>query len=586
MHDLVVRGGFVVDGSGRPGFSADVAVTGGRITEIGRVTAPARRTIDADGALVTPGFVDVHTHYDGQFLWDETLDPSFSNGVTTVVAGNCGVGFAPVVAEHRQYLIEMMEGVEEIPGVVLDEGLDWDWKTFPDYLGRLAARRFTMDVAVHATHAPLRVFVMGERALRHEPSTPADVAEMARLVSEAMAAGAVGFSTGRLLEHRSIKGDVPAGSFADDRELMALGQAMAFQGKGVFQTIPKGTIGALPGDEVMGRDARMAEHTRMERIARACGRPVLYTLQDLPEDPGDCLAMMDASLRAWEESGLRLHPQVPPRPPGLIVSLDGYHPFQLRPAYRAIAHLPGAERARAMREPDVRRAILAGQDLPAVTFEDKLLHIHVNRVRHTLDQHYVLEQLLDYEPTEDRRLDTLARAAGKTCLEFMYDHLSAEEGRGLFFYYLNGYSPGDLSRVAQLLEHPLSIAGGADGGAHLKIICDAAMPSFNLAFWTRDRLRGPRFELERMVKKLTSETADLYGFSDRGTLAPGRRADINVIDYPAITVPMPRFHFDLPQGSPRLMQPASGYLATLVAGEITRLNDMETGARPGRLARS
>ena len=344
MHDLLIRGGTVIDGTGRAGFAADVAIRDGVIVEVGRVSGAAREVIDASGAIVTPGFIDVHTHYDGQFLWDDRLDPSFSHGVTTAIAGNCGVGFAPALPEHRHALVELMEGVEEIPGVVLDEGLDWNWKSFPDYLDRLAARHYTMDIASHITHAPLRVFVMGERALRHEAATADDVAAMSQLVREAMDAGAVGFSAARLLEHLSSKGDNVPGTFAQDDELLSIARAMGESGHGTFQIIPMGGVGASMYDEA-GHDARLAEHERLVAIARASGRPLTYSLVQFNSDPADWEMMIAESERA-NAMGLAITPQVGARGVGAMTMLEGFHVFMLRPSYQAVAHLPLADRMR------------------------------------------------------------------------------------------------------------------------------------------------------------------------------------------------------------------------------------------------
>ena len=580
MHDMIVKGGTVVDGSGVPGRTADVAIKDGVIVEIGKVSAPARETIDADGAVVTPGFLDVHSHYDGQFLWDDRLDSSFSHGVTTVIAGNCGVGFAPV-ADHQRELIELMEGVEDIPGIVLDEGLDWNWRSFPDYLQRLAQRAYTMDVASHLPHAPLRVFVMGERGLRHEPATAEDIEAMSGLVREAMAAGAIGVSSGRILEHISSKGANVPGAFAKDDELLALARAMGEAGHGVFQMILKGTIGGLV-QQGIPRDERLEEHRRLEAVARAAGRPVTYNLVEFASDPEDFQMMVEASVAAVA-GGLDIRPQILSRGLGSIQSLDTNHVFLAKPSYRQIARLPARERAQAMRDPERREAILSEADDPTAG-AGKLAA--ANGQRKGLPHSYVLKSPLDYEPGPDRQVRALAAAAGKTPEEFIYDHYAAGEGDNFSVTFALNYAHGSLDHVHALLGNPQVVSGLADGGAHVRMICDACAPTFQIAFWTRERTRGPRLPLELIIRKLSAEPAALYGLEDRGLLAVGRRADLNVFDYDALSLPNPHLAHDLPSGAGRLVQGSSGYLATLVRGVTTRRDGEETGARPGRLVRS
>ncbi|MFC3172794.1 amidohydrolase family protein [Novosphingobium bradum] len=582
MFDTVIAGGTIVDGTGAPPFTADIGIIDGRIAEIGTITAPARRTVDARGAVVTPGFIDIHSHYDGQFLWDDRMDPSFSHGVTTALAGYCGVGFAPV-GQHRQQLMELMEGVEDIPEIVLEEGLAWDWESYPEYLDRLAERRYTMDIGSNIAHAPLRVYVMGERALRHEAATPEDIEKMAALVREAMAAGAVGFSNGRITTHYSSKGAQVPGTFADDDELHALARAMGESGRGVFQMIPKGANGAAV-TEPLGREGRLAEHRRLEAIARAAGRPVTYTLFEFAADPGDCAVLAEESRRARAE-GLDLRPQTSPRGLGAVQMLDTYHVFVRRPSYRAIAHLPLAERAAAMRDPARRAAILGEADVDGEFAGNPAVLKMLNGAMARLPGTYVLTDPLDCEPTEDRKVGALAAAAGQTPDAFIYDHYARGDGSNYNISFALNYPEGSLDHVHAMLQDPGIMIGLSDGGAHMRIICDASMPTFQLAFWARDRKRGPTVPLELAVHKLTGAPAELYGFADRGTLAVGKRADINVIDFDRLGLLPPRFVRDLPSGGGRLQQDSVGYLATFVAGEMTRCNDVETGARPGRLLR-
>ena len=582
MLDLIVRGGGVVDGTGAAPRTADVAIKDGRIVDVGRVSAPAREVIDADGALVTPGFIDLHTHYDGQFLWDDQMDPSFSHGVTTAIAGNCGVGFAPV-AQHRRELLELMEGVEDIPGIVLDEGLDWSWRSFPEYLDKLAGRRYAMDVATHITHAPLRVFVMGERALRHEAATGEDIAAMCELVREAMAAGAVGFSNGQHTGHVSSRGLKVPGTFAQDEELLAIAKAMGEGGRGVVQHIPD--IGNATDPEGSSDENRLRAHRLMESMARASGRPVTYTLVQRNFDPEGMQMMLGESDRAWGE-GLRLYPQVSPRGIGAIYMLDGYHIFMRKNAYREIAHLPRRERAMAMRDPARRAAILRQENVDGEYAQNPAVMRMLNAQPAYLPGAFVPTSPLDCEPGPEWRVAVLAQAAGKTVEEFVYDLYAAGDGDNYVVVYPGNYALGNLDHVAALFDKPNAVMGLGDGGAHMRVMCDASMPTFVVAFMTRDRTRGERLPLEQVVRKLSKDAADLYDLDDRGTLEVGKRADLNVIDYDRLNLKAPSMVYDLPSGAGRLLQGSQGYLATLVAGVATRRNDADTGARPGRLIRT
>jgi N-acyl-D-amino-acid deacylase len=588
MYDMIIRGGTVLDGTGAAAITADIAVENGRIVEIGQLTSTAREVIDADGALVTPGFIDVHTHFDGQFVWDQRLDPSFSHGVTTAIGGNCGVGFAPVKPEHRQALIELMEGVEEIPGIVLEEGLDWKWRSFPDYLDRLEQEAYSMDIACHMTHAPLRVFVMGERALRHEAATTADVAEMARLVREGMDAGAIGFSGARVLEHTSSNGTFVPGTFAADDELLAIAQAMGESGHGTFQLIPLGANGETYVTPAYKADpeARRAEHARIENIARVSGRPVTYLLMQSRSEPDDWLRMIEQS-EASVANGLGVYPQVGSRGIGALTTLDGYNFFMMRHSYDEIAHLPVAERAKAMRDPARRAAILAEASDPELVARDPKLAGFIELLRANMGEVFLMsEDDLDYEPGPEKKAMALAAAKGCTVESLIYDHYTERDGTNVCASFVLNFAGGNLDATYEMLRRPIVAAALGDGGAHVRMICDASWPTFQLTHWARDRTRGPTLSLPHVVNKLTKRSADLYGLADRGVIAPGMRADLNVIDHAALKLHVPRMAFDLPTGGGRMLQGSSGYLATLVDGEVTRRHDKDTGARPGRLIRS
>ena len=579
MFDTVIRGATVIDGSGKPGYSADVAISDGKIAEIGKVTGQAARTIDADGALLTPGFVDIHTHYDGQFVWDEELEPSFSNGTTTAIAGNCGVGFAPVRPDMRQPLIELMEGVEEIPGIVLEEGLDWKWTSFPDYLDRIEQNHFTMDVAMHLPHAPLRVFVMGDRALRHEMATADDIEQMKSHVRAAMEAGAIGVSGSRILEHKSSTGEHVPGTFAEEAEMLGLAQAMGETGRGVFQVVPLGAAGDSFGNGA-SHEERMGEHRRIERIAEISGRPVTYLLHSYNHAPDEYAQLMAESDKA-RGRGLDIVPQVAARGLGLILSLDSLHLFKARSSYKEIEHLPRAQRAAAMREPGRRARILA----EVSDGTDTHLERRIGHFGNTLETYYVIDQALDYEPDDSRRLDVIAARTSRTMEEVVYDTLSSDDGRHAVVKFILNYTQGNLDSAYEMLKDPSTVSGLGDGGAHLTMICDSAMTTFHLSFWSRDRTRGPKLPIETMVHKITGKPAQLYGLGDRGLIKPGLRADLNLIDFDRIGNDMPEMFFDLPKGGGRMLQHGRGYLGTMVDGVMTRENDASTGAKPGRLVR-
>jgi N-acyl-D-aspartate/D-glutamate deacylase len=566
MHDLVIRGGTLIDGTGTPARTADLAVSDGRITEIGRVSGAARRTLDADGLAVTPGFVDIHTHYDGQATWDPLLAPSCYHGVTTLVMGNCGVGFAPVRPDQHDFLIGLMEGVEDIPGTALHEGIRWEWESFPEYLDALARRRFAMDVATQVPHGAVRAYVMGERGAKNEPATPADIAAMAALVKEGVAAGALGFSTSRTIAHRAITGEPVPGTFAAEDELFGIGRVMGSLGRGIFEVAGAGAA----GEDVA---APKAELDWMRRLSAEIHRPVTFALLQVdaaPELWRELLALSEAAAK----DGAQVYPQVAGRPFGMLVGHQTkIHPFGGRPSYEKLLALPFAERIRRLRDPELKRAILAeGKALPSLL----LTQLH---------KFFPMGDPPRYEPTREESIAGIAEREGRDPEELLYDRMLVRDGRELFLVPVLNYSQGSCDPIREMMLHPFAALGLGDGGAHCGIICDASIQTFVLTHWVRDRTRGPTLPVELAVKRMTRDTAALYGLADRGTLARGKRADLNLIDLANLRLEAPVMVQDLPAGGQRFMQRARGYRATLVAGELSMEHDEPTGALPGRLVR-
>jgi N-acyl-D-aspartate/D-glutamate deacylase len=582
MLDVVIKGGTVVDGTGAPGYTADVGVRDGRIVELGDVTGPAGRTIDADGALVTPGWVDVHTHYDGQVTWDDALEPSASNGVTTLVMGNCGVGFAPVRPSDHDALIDLMEGVEDIPGSALSVGMPWGkWETFGEYLDLLDGGRYAVDIAAQIAHGAVRFYVMGERGAANEDATGDDIAAMAAIVGEAMAAGAVGFTTSRTIGHKARSGRPVPGTYAPEDEVLAFARALGSSGHGVFEAIVAGTIGSL--DRLGGERAKpLDEIPLLVAAARASGRPVTFTVAQLFEDPDHWRLVLDAAAEA-NRAGAQLRPQVIPRSVTIMTSLDTYHLFMGRPGYRAVAHLPLAERVAHLRRPEVKRAILAEQTTAgdAADFSELVVELFLPALPVT----FPLRDPVDYEPTFDDSVWATALARGIDPVEYMYDLLLEDDGHAFYALLGSNFVNGTLDVCRDMLLDPFTVTGLGDAGAHVNLISDCSASTFHLTHWARDRTAGEKLPVELLVHKLSGANAELYGFDDRGTVAEGKRADLNVIDLENLRILPPVLRHDLPTGVSRILQPAEGYLATLVAGEVTRRNDADTGARSGRLVR-
>jgi N-acyl-D-amino-acid deacylase len=584
MNDYVIKGGLVVDGTGATPRTADIAVRDGLIVEIGsQVSGEAREVIDADGAVVTPGWVDVHTHYDGQVSWDDVMDPSAGNGATTIVMGNCGVGFAPVRPGSEQALIELMEGVEDIPGTALYEGMEWGrWETFPEYMDYIAGRRYSLDIGTQVAHGSLRYYVMGERGARNEDATAADLTEMARLAREALDAGALGISTSRTIGHRALDGSPVPGTFAPADEIAAIADAMKSSGRGVFEMIPAGTVGKLEG---LGgeRTTPHDELALMAEFSKRSGRPVTFTLVQSPDYPPDTWReLLDATIAA-NRSGSRLFPQVSSRPIGLASGLSGYHAFLRRPTYMKLAHLPLAERAREMSKPEIKAAILSEGDAPVDRPGSMANTFRIFQMAAAFL--YPLADPVDYEPQPSDTLGARAAASGEDVLSVLYDYLVSQNGTAMCALMGGADVHERMEVLREMLVHSETVTGLSDAGAHVTLICDATMPTTQLTFWARDRRHGERIPLEFLVAKQTARNADLYGLSDRGRLQPGLRADINVIDFDNLSVAPPKAFHDLPAGGTRLIQPVKGYLATMVNGRVTRRNDADTGERPGTLVR-
>jgi len=564
-YDLIIRGGTVVDGSGGPSFEADVAISDGVIAAVGEVGGKGREEIDAAGLLVTPGFVDIHTHYDGQATWEGRLSPSSQHGVTTVVTGNCGIGFAPCRAEDRQRLVHLMEGVEDLPEPVLTAGLPWQWQSFPDYLDFLDGRRFDADIVTQVPHAALRVFVMGERAVRREPATAADRARMAELVAEGIAAGAAGFATSRTINHRSSDGTQIPTLDAAEEELAAIADALAGQGRGVLQL-------------VSDLDDVEAELAMIRRLVERSGRPLSISLMQWHSAPDKWRVVLEW-LERCRAAGLPVTGQVMGRPVGMLLGFElSCNPFSFTPTFKSLAALPPEERRARLRDPDVRRRIISEKP-------DASGHMAANHIR-SFGHIFALGTVPSYEPDPDDHMVARAARKGTTPEAEAYDAMLENDGRGILMLPSVNFADGTLEAAREMLAHPHTVFGLGDGGAHLGFLCDASFPTHMLHYWARDRVKGPRLPLAQVVAGLTSRPAAAVGLADRGLLRAGYKADVNVIDFDRLSLRAPHVAYDLPAGGRRVTQDAAGYVATLVSGVATQRNDRPTGARPGRLVRS
>jgi N-acyl-D-aspartate/D-glutamate deacylase len=561
VHDLVIRGGTVIDGSGAPQRAADVAIDGGQIAAVGE-TGKGRREIDARNLLVTPGFVDIHTHYDGQATWDPYLTPSSWHGVTTVVFGNCGVGFAPVRKGAAPYLINLMEGVEDIPGTVLAEGVKFDWESFPQFLDRLDAVPKVMDIGAQVPHSALRFYVMGERGADHAtPPTDEEIGQMGGLLEEALKAGALGFTTSRTIKHRAADGRSTPSLSAREPELFGLAQAMKRAGRGVIE---------------VNSDFGPGEFEILRGAAEVSGRPLSVLLLQVNNAP-DLWRETRAQIHEARAAGLRVNGQVGCRPIGVLMGLETtIHPFSSHPAWLSMQHMTPAQRhEQLVRDTQLRRRLV----------EERPQDAHTKRIEDAFPRIYVMDDDYDYEPHPSTSLAGQALAKGANPWQLALDAMMARGGKQLLSEAFENYTEGSLDNIREMLVDEATVMGIADGGAHVCTVCDAGSPTFLLTHWARDRRRGERLPLEFLVRKHTRDTAAAYGLNDRGLLAPGMRADLNVIDFDRLGIRKHEVVYDLPAGGKRLIQRAQGYRHTFVAGVETLRDDEHTGALPGRLLR-
>ena len=571
MHDMVIRNGTIVDGTGAAAFTGDIAIDGGRISAVataaGSKIGPGRQEVDATGLHVTPGFVDIHTHYDGQATWDSEMAPSSWHGVTTVVMGNCGVGFAPAKPDKHDWLIGLMEGVEDIPGTALAEGMTWDWETFPEYMDALAKRPRTIDVATHVPHGAVRAYVMGDRGARNEVPTEHEIAQMSAIVEDGLKAGALGFSTSRTVLHKSIDGELVPGTTATKEELIGIGRAVARAGHGVFE---------------MASDLKREwdEFGWMGALSQETGLPVTFAMlqsiaKELPWEE------QMAETAKWNAAGANIVAQIALRGNGILMAWRGtVHPFKFKPSWAEIDAAPWAEQWARISDPAWKAKLLAEPDVIPPSDIAGLLQV----VTQGFALHYEMGADFNYEPTVADSIAARAAAAGVSPAEYTYDLLSADDGTGFIYFPILNYADGNLDFVEGLLHRDDVVISLSDGGAHCGTICDAASPTFLLQHWVRDRTRGT-IAIENAIRRQCSDTARLYGMHDRGELRPGLLADINLIDMKALKLGAPWMAFDLPAGGKRLLQKAVGYVMTIKNGEVTFRNGTMTGALPGTLVR-
>ncbi len=561
-YALVIRGGAVVDGSGGEPRDADVGIADGLVAAVGPNLAAGDEEIDARGKIVTPGFIDPHTHYDAQATWSSRITPSSWNGVTTAMIGNCGVGFAPCRPNQRETLVEFMEGVEDIPGAVLDEGLPWTWQSFEQFMDALDARPYDLDIAAQVPHSPVRVFVMGQRGVEREPATPEDNAAMAELAAAGIRAGALGFSTSRTLNHKTLDGrPIPTLTAAED-ELTAIGVAMGAVGSGWLQVI----------SDFVDLDEEFA---MLRRVVERCRRPLAITILQVDRAPDGWRRILDHIAEA-NRDGLPIIGQTLTRATGVLLGFEiSINPFSGRPSWEAIAHLPLAKKLETLRQPDFRARL----------FAEECANASLARRVSSWDRLYPLGTPPDYEPSDEQSVAAIAAREGKSPGDVAYDYLLERDAKAMLYRPVSNYSEGSLDAVGEMLRHPNTLVSLGDGGAHVGMLCDASAFTYMLVHWVRDRATGERMTLPWAVKRMTRDNALALGLEDRGLLRPGYKADLNVIDYDRLTLHCPEPVYDLPSGGRRLIQRAEGYVATVVSGAPVYRDGEATGALPGRLLR-
>ena len=565
MFDLIIKNGSIYDGKGSKPYQADIAISNEKIVEIGDIKGEAKKVIDAEGKIVTPGFVDIHTHYDGQVTWDPYLRPSTYHGVTTVVMGNCGVGFSPCKPDQRDWLIGLMEGVEDIPGTALHEGIDWEWESFPEYLDALEKKPLAIDVGTQIPHGAVRAYVMGERGINHEEASQEEINRMKEIVQEAIKAGAYGFSTSRTEKHNDVNGNLTPSITAHKNELVEIAKSLGEINQGVLQGI----------SDFYDFDS---EFDIFKAMSKESGRPISITVEQQDARPEWWQQLLDG-IEDAQSQGISMYGQVPPRATGILMGLTAtLNPFRFHPTYMEIADLALEERVEIMSNDEFKEKLLNDNAISINPLVDEIVNSYTKMFK--------LGEPANYEPDPEMSFESLANSSNMTAQEIAYDAMLEKEGRALIYHPLFNYQTGDLSLVEKMLKHPYTISGLGDAGAHCGAISDASFPTTLVQHWSRDRSRGSKLPLEKVIKMQTSETANLLGIKDRGILEKGYKADINIIDYEGLTLHEPEIINDLPAGGRRLVQKASGYDYTIVSGEVAFIKGEATGALNGRLIRN